>query len=235
MLEDLKKAVCKANLDLPKHGLVTFTWGNVSGIDREKGLVVIKPSGVDYETMKPDDMVVVDLKTGKKVEGDLNPSTDTHTHLELYRASEKINGVVHTHSRNATSFAQAGIDIPALGTTGADYFYGPIPCTRQMTKEEIDGEYELETGKVIIETFKNRGIKLEEVPACLCYSHGPFTWGTSPDNAVYNAVVLEEVAYMAYHALTLCPQLKPMQQELLDKHYLRKHGANAYYGQAKKR
>ena len=185
--------------------------------------------------MKPDDMVVVDLKTGKKVEGDLNPSTDTPTHLELYRASEKINGVVHTHSRNATSFAQAGIDIPALGTTGADYFYGPIPCTRQMTKEEIDGEYELETGKVIIETFKNRGIKLEEVPACLCYSHGPFTWGTSPDNAVYNAVVLEEVAYMAYHALTLCPQLKPMQQELLDKHYLRKHGANAYYGQAKKR
>ena len=235
MLEDLKKAVCKANLDLPKHGLVTFTWGNVSGIDREKGLVVIKPSGVDYETMKPEDMVVVDLKTGKKVEGDLNPSTDTPTHLELYRASEKINGVVHTHSRNATSFAQAGIDMPALGTTGADYFYGPIPCTRQMTNEEIEGEYELETGKVIIETFKKRGIKLEDVPACLCYSHGPFTWGTSPDNAVYNAVVLEEVAYMAYHALTLCPQLKPMQQELLDKHYLRKHGANAYYGQAKKR
>ena len=175
MLEDLKKAVCKANLDLPKHGLVTFTWGNVSGIDREKGLVVIKPSGVDYETMKPEDMVVVDLKTGKKVEGDLNPSTDTPTHLELYRASEKINGVVHTHSRNATSFAQAGIDIPALGTTGADYFYGPIPCTRQMTNEEIEGEYELETGKVIIETFKKRGIKLEDVPACLCYSHGPFT------------------------------------------------------------
>ena len=163
MLEDLKKAVCKANLDLPKHGLVTFTWGNVSGIDREKGLVVIKPSGVDYETMKPEDMVVVDLKTGKKVEGDLNPSTDTPTHLELYRASEKINGVVHTHSRNATSFAQAGIDIPALGTTGADYFYGPIPCTRQMTKEEIDGEYELETGKVIIETFKKNGFEIQRI------------------------------------------------------------------------
>lgn len=235
MLEELKQKVLKANLDLPKHGLVTFTWGNVSGIDREKGLVVIKPSGVDYETMKAEDMVVIDLKTGEKVEGDLNPSTDTPTHLALYRVSDKINGIVHTHSRNATSFAQAGIDIPALGTTGADYYYGAIPCTRQMTPEEINGEYELETGNVIVETFKKRGIKLEDVPSCLVYSHGPFAWGTSPDNAVYNAVVLEEVAYMAYHALTLCPQLKPMQQELLDKHYLRKHGANAYYGQAKKR
>ena len=235
MLEELKQKVLKANLDLPKHGLVTFTWGNVSGIDREKGLVVIKPSGVDYETMKAEDMVVIDLKTGEKVEGDLNPSTDTPNHLALYRESDKINGIVHTHSRNATSFAQAGIDIPALGTTGADYYYGAIPCTRQMTPEEINGEYELETGNVIVETFKKRGIKLEDVPSCLVYSHGPFAWGTSPDNAVYNAVVLEEVAYMAYHALTLCPQLKPMQQELLDKHYLRKHGANAYYGQAKKR
>jgi L-ribulose-5-phosphate 4-epimerase len=235
MLEELKEAVFKANLALPKHGLVTFTWGNVSGIDREKNLVVIKPSGVDYETMKVEDMVVVDLNTGKTVEGDLNPSTDTPTHLELYRACPEIMGVVHTHSRNATSFAQAGIDIPALGTTGADYFYGPIPCTRQMTKAEIEGEYELETGKVIVETFKKRNIKLPDVPACNVYSHGPFAWGKSPANAVYNAVVLEEVAFMAYHALTLRPELKPMQQDLLDKHYLRKHGANAYYGQTKKR
>ncbi len=235
MLEELKQAVFKANLDLPKHGLVTFTWGNVSGIDRKSGLVVIKPSGVDYETMKAEDMVVVDLNTGKTVEGDLNPSTDTPTHLELYKACPDIMGVVHTHSRNATSFAQAGIDIPALGTTGADYFYGPIPCTRQMTKEEIEGEYELETGKVIVETFKNRNINLIDVPACNVYSHGPFAWGKSPANAVYNAVVLEEVAFMAYHALTLRPDLQPMQQDLLNKHYLRKHGKNAYYGQAKKR
>ena len=233
MLEDLKQKVFKANLDLPKHGLVTFTWGNVSGIDREKGLVVIKPSGVDYETMTAEDMVVVDLKTGEKVEGDLNPSTDTPTHLELYRVCKDIQGVVHTHSRNATSFAQAGIDIPALGTTGADYFYGDIPCTRPMTKAEIEGEYELETGKVIVETFKQRGINPKDVPACLVYSHGPFTWGKSPDNAVYNAVVLEEVAFMAYHAMTLNPRIGRMQQDLLDKHYLRKHGAHAYYGQIK--
>ena len=233
MLEDLKQKVFKANLDLPKHGLVTFTWGNVSGIDREKGLVVIKPSGVDYETMTAEDMVVVDLKTGEKVEGDLNPSTDTPTHLELYRTCKDIQGVVHTHSRNATSFAQAGIDIPALGTTGADYFYGDIPCTRPMTKAEIEGEYELETGKVIVETFKQRGINPKDVPACLVYSHGPFTWGKSPDNAVYNAVVLEEVAFMAYHAMTLNPRIGRMQQDLLDKHYLRKHGAHAYYGQIK--
>ena len=233
MLEDLKQKVFKANLDLPKHGLVTFTWGNVSGIDREKGLVVIKPSGVDYETMTAEDMVVVDLKTGEKVEGDLNPSTDTPTHLELYRACKEMRGVVHTHARNATSFAQAGIDIPALGTTGADYFYGDIPCTRPMTKAEIEGEYELETGKVIVETFKQRGINPKDVPACLVYSHGPFTWGKSPDNAVYNAVVLEEVAFMAYHAMTLNPRIGRMQQDLLDKHYLRKHGAHAYYGQIK--
>ena len=233
MLEDLKQKVFKANLDLQKHGLVTFTWGNVSGIDREKGLVVIKPSGVDYETMTAEDMVVVDLKTGEKVEGDLNPSTDTPTHLELYRACKDIQGVVHTHSRNATSFAQAGIDIPALGTTGAEYFYGDIPCTRPITKAEIEGEYELETGKVIVETFKQRGINPKDVPACLVYSHGPFTWGKSPDNAVYNAVVLEEVAFMAYHAMTLNPRIGRMQQDLLDKHYLRKHGAHAYYGQIK--
>ena len=234
MLEDLKKAVFEANLDLPKHGLVTFTWGNVSGIDRKSGLVVIKPSGVDYETMKVEDMVVVDLKTGETVEGDLNPSTDTPTHLELYRSCPDIQGVVHTHSRNATSFAQAGIDIPALGTTGADYFYGAIPCTRKMTKQEIESEYELETGKVIVETFKKRNINMKDVPACVVHSHGPFVWGKSPANAVYNAVVLEEVAFMAYHALTLRPDLQPMQQDLLDKHYLRKHGANAYYGQIKK-
>ena len=235
MLEDLKKAVFEANLDLPKHGLVTFTWGNVSGIDRKSGLVVIKPSGVDYETMKVEDMVVVDLKTGETVEGDLNPSTDTPTHLELYRACPDIQGVVHTHSRNATSFAQAGMDIPALGTTGADYFYGAIPCTRKMNKQEIESEYELETGKVIVETFKKRNINMKDVPACVVYSHGPFVWGKSPANAVYNAVVLEEVAFMAYHSLTLRPDLQPMQQDLLDKHYLRKHGANAYYGQIKKK
>lgn len=233
MLEELKHAVFKANLDLPKHNLVTFTWGNVSGIDRNAGLVVIKPSGVDYETMKASDMVVVDLETGNVVEGDLNPSTDTATHLEIYKACENIGGIVHTHSRNATSFAQAGLDIPALGTTGADYFYGDIPCTRKMTKEEIAGEYERETGKLIVETFKTRNIQLKDVPACLVYSHGPFCWGKDPDNAVYNAVVLEEVAYMAYHALTLRSDLTRMQQELLDKHYLRKHGKNAYYGQKK--
>lgn len=232
MLEELKEQVFKANLDLPKHGLVTFTWGNVSGIDREKGLVVIKPSGVDYETMKASDMVVVDLKTAKKVEGDLNPSTDTDTHLELYRASEDINGIVHTHSRNATSWAQAGLDIPALGTTGADYFYGAIPCTRLMSDDEINGQYEAETGKVIIETFKDRNINFKDVPAVLVHSHGPFAWGKSPANAVYNAVVLEEIAYMAFHTFVLKQgYLKPMQQTLLNKHYLRKHGANAYYGQ----
>lgn len=232
MLEELKEKVFRANLDLPKHGLVTFTWGNVSGIDREKGLVVIKPSGVDYETMKASDMVVVDLETGKKVEGDLNPSTDTPTHLELYRASTDINGIVHTHSRNATSWAQAGMDIPALGTTGADYFYGAIPCTRTMTDDEINGAYEAETGKVIIETFKSRGIEFKDVPAVLVHSHGPFAWGKSPDNAVYNAVVLEEIAFMAFHTFVLKNgYLKPMQQTLLNKHYLRKHGANAYYGQ----
>ena len=197
MLEELKEKVFKANLDLPKHGLVTFTWGNVSGIDRQKGLVVIKPSGVDYETMKADDMVVVDLETGKKVEGKLNPSTDTETHLVLYRACADIGGIVHTHSRNAVSFAQAGMDIPALGTTGADYFYGPVPCTRPMTDAEIKGEYEKETGNVIVETFKERGFNMKDVPAALVFSHGPFAWGKSPDNAVYNSVVLEEIAYMA--------------------------------------
>ena len=192
----------------------------------------IKPSGVEYKEMSVDDMVVIDVKTGEKVEGKLNPSTDTDTHLELYRACRDIKGVVHTHSRYAASFAQAGMDVPALGTTGADYFYGAVPCTRPMTDEEIRGAYEAETGKVIAETFRTRNIPMKDVPGCLVFSHGPFTWGTSPMNAVHNAVVLEEICFMAFHALTLRGgQLPPMQQVLLDKHYLRKHGANAYYGQ----
>lgn len=231
MLEALKRAVFEANLLLPKHNLVTFTWGNVSGVDREKGLMVIKPSGVDYDTMTADDMVVVDLKTGKKVEGDLNPSSDTDTHVVLYNAFPEIGGIVHTHSRWATSFAQAGRGIPALGTTHGDYFYGKIPCTRKMTPDEIGGKYELETGNVIVETFKDK--QPNDIPAVLVHSHGPFCWGTDPKNAVHNAVVLEEVAFMAWHALQMRPDLPPMQQELLDKHYLRKHGANAYYGQKK--
>ena len=231
MLEALKQAVFEANLLLPKHNLVTFTWGNVSGVDREKGLMVIKPSGVEYDTMTADDMVVVDLKTGKKVEGDLNPSSDTDTHVVLYNAFPEIGGIVHTHSRWATSFAQAGRGIPALGTTHGDYFYGEIPCTRKMMPDEIGGKYELETGNVIVETFKDK--QPNDIPAVLVHSHGPFTWGTNPKNAVHNAVVLEEVAFMAWHALQMRPDLPPMQQELLDKHYLRKHGANAYYGQKK--
>ncbi len=231
MLEALKQEVFEANMLLPKYKLITFTWGNVSGVDREKGLMVIKPSGVEYDTMKAEDMVVVDLKTGKKVEGDLNPSSDTDTHVALYNAFPDIKGVVHTHSRWATTFAQAGTGIPALGTTHADYFYGEIPCTRKMTPAEIGGKYELETGNVIIETFKDK--EPNDIPAVLVHSHGPFTWGTSPNNAVHNAVVLEELAFMAWHNIALNPQIPTMQQELLDKHYLRKHGANAYYGQAK--
>ncbi len=231
MLEALKQAVFEANLLLPKYSLITFTWGNVSGVDREKGLMVIKPSGVEYDTMTAEDMVVVDLKTGKKVEGDLNPSSDTDTHVVLYNAFPEIGGIVHTHSRWATTFAQAGRGIPALGTTHGDYFYGEIPCTRKMTADEIGGKYELETGNVIVETFKDK--QPNDIPAVLVHSHGPFTWGTDPKNAVHNAVVLEEVAFMAWHALQMRPDLPPMQQELLDKHYLRKHGANAYYGQKK--
>lgn len=231
MLEKLKEEVCKANLLLPKYGLVTFTWGNVSGVDREQGLMVIKPSGVEYDDMGPDDMVVVSLETGERVEGRYKPSSDTPTHVALYNAFPNIGGVVHTHSRYSTSFAQAGKGIPAFGTTQGDYFYGEIPCTRLMTPEEIAGKYELETGNVIIETFKTRGINPDYVPACLVHSHGPFTWGTDAMNAVHNAVVLEEVAFMALHAMLLTPGLQPMQQELLDKHYLRKHGPNAYYGQ----
>jgi len=229
MLKRLKEQVCQANLLLPKHGLVTFTWGNVSGIDREKGLVVIKPSGVSYDDMKAEDMVVVELETGKKVEGSLKPSSDTATHLELYKAFPNIGGIVHTHSRWATTFAQAGRGIMALGTTHGDYFYGEIPCTRKMTKAEIEGAYEKETGAVIIETFQ--GKDPNAMPAVLVYSHGPFAWGKDPMDAVHNAVVLEEVAFMNFHTLMLEPSMPPMQQELLNKHYLRKHGANAYYGQ----
>ncbi len=228
MLEALKQEVLEANLLLPKYGLITFTWGNVSGIDRESGLVVIKPSGVSYDGMTAEDMVVVDLQ-GKVVEGKWKPSSDTPTHLALYRAFPGLGGIVHTHSRWATSFAQAGMPIPAMGTTQGDYFYGDIPCTRKMTPAEIAGEYELETGNVIIETFQ--GIDPMTIPAVLVHSHGPFTWGTDAMNAVHNAVVLEEVAFMDYHAMSMNPQAGRMQQELLDKHYLRKHGANAYYGQ----
>lgn len=230
MLEALKQEVFEANLQLPKHGLVTFTWGNVSGVDRESGMMVIKPSGVEYEVMRPEDMVVVDLKTGERVEGKLNSSSDTPTHVELYRAFPEIGGVVHTHSRWATIFAQSGRGIPALGTTHADAFYGEIPCTRRMTPEEIKGKYEKETGSVIIERFRH--INPMEIPAVLVHSHGPFTWGTDPLGAVHNAVVLEECAMMAWHNLALSGcTIEPMQQVLLDKHYLRKHGANAYYGQ----
>ena len=233
MLEELKQIVYEANMQLPKHGLVTFTWGNVSGIDREKGLVVIKPSGVEYDVMKAPDMVVVDLE-GNRVEGDLKPSSDTPTHVELYKAFPNIGGIVHTHSRWATTMAQAGIGVPALGTTHADYFYGEIPCTRKMTPDEIAAAYEKETGSVIIERFVTGGIHPDDVPAVLVHSHGPFAWGTDPMNAVHNAVVLEEVSFMAWHNLALSGStIPPMQQELLDKHYLRKHGANAYYGQKK--
>ena len=232
MLEELKEQVCLANLDLPKYNLVTFTWGNVSAIDREQGLFVIKPSGVEYDKLRPEDMVVMDLE-GNKVEGDLNPSSDTPTHLELYKAFPECGGVVHTHSPWATSFAQACRGIPPFGTTHADYFYGEIPATRILTKEEIEGDYERNTGLVIIETFKNNNIDPAAVPGVLVSNHGPFTWGTDAHNAVHNAVVLEEVAKMAIRAMQLNPSLGPISQTILDKHYLRKHGANAYYGQGK--
>ena len=230
MLEALKQQVYEANMELPRRGLVTYTWGNVSGIDREKGLFVIKPSGVEYDELTPAMLVVMDLN-GNKVEGDLNPSSDTKTHLELYRAFPSIGGIVHTHSRWATSFAQAGVGIDAMGTTQGDYFYGQIPCTRSMTPEEIKDAYEKNTGLVIIEEFRRRGIAPAQVPAVLVHNHGPFTWGKDADEAVYHAVVLEEVAFMNFHAKLLNPAAGPMPQVLLDKHYLRKHGANAYYGQ----
>ncbi len=230
MLEELKRQVFEANMQLPEHGLVTFTWGNVSGIDRAGGLMVIKPSGVEYDVMRAEDMVVVDLETGRRVEGRLKPSSDTPTHIELYKAFSGIGGIVHTHSRWATIFAQSGRGIPALGTTQADYFYGEIPCTRRMKPEEIRGEYEKETGTVIVERFLD--LSPQDMPAVLVHSHGPFAWGADPANAVHNAVVLEECAMMAWHNLALSGcTIEPMQQELLDKHYLRKHGVNAYYGQ----
>jgi L-ribulose-5-phosphate 4-epimerase len=229
MLDALKEQVFQANILLPQHGLVTFTWGNVSGIDRRQGLVVIKPSGVSYDVMEADDMVVVELETSKVVEGELKPSSDTATHLELFKAFPNIGGIVHTHSRWATTFAQAGRGIIALGTTHADYFYGEIPCTRKMTHAEIESQYEKETGTVIIETFKDKNP--DAIPAVLVHSHGPFAWGTDAMNAVHNAVVLEEIAFMNFHTIMLETNIPTMQQELLDKHYLRKHGANAYYGQ----
>lgn len=230
MLEELKKEVFQANLDLVKQGLVIFTWGNVSGVDREKGLVVIKPSGVSYETMKPEDMVVVSLETGKVVEGDLNPSSDTPTHLVLYRAFQNIQGVVHTHSTYATAWAQAGKDIPNIGTTHADYFYKAVPCTADMTKEEVEGKYELGTGNVIVKRFE--GINPDHTPGVLVKNHGPFTWGTSPANAVYNAKVLEQCAKMAFISFAINPETT-MNPLLIEKHYSRKHGPNAYYGQKK--
>ncbi len=231
MLETLKQTVLEANLALPKYGLVTFTWGNVSAIDREKNLVVIKPSGVEYDVMTAEDMVVVDLFTGKVVEGSKKPSSDTPTHLELYRQFQDVGGIVHTHSRYATSWAQSGKDIPAFGTTHGDYFYGNIPCTRPMTAKEINGEYELETGKVIVETFRQRHIDPIQIPGIVVYSHGPFVWGRNAVEAVHNAVVLEEIAYMDFITTQLAPNTPHMQHELLDKHYLRKHGQHAYYGQ----
>ncbi|MBE5202367.1 L-ribulose-5-phosphate 4-epimerase [Pectobacterium quasiaquaticum] len=231
MLETLKKQVLKANLALPQHNLVTFTWGNVSAVDRQRGLMVIKPSGVEYSAMTLEDMVVVELESGNVVEGTKKPSSDTDTHRVLYLEFAEIGGIVHTHSRHATIWAQAGKDIPAWGTTHADYFYGPIPCTRLMADAEINGRYEWETGRVIVETFRQRGISPVDVPAVLVNSHGPFAWGKDADNAVHNAVVLEELAYMGIFSRQLTPQLGEMQQTLLDKHYLRKHGKNAYYGQ----
>ncbi|GKW12107.1 MULTISPECIES: L-ribulose-5-phosphate 4-epimerase [Pectobacterium] len=230
-LQQLKQQVLEANLDLPRHNLVTFTWGNVSVVDRDRGLVVIKPSGVEYEHMAVEDMVVVDLASGQTLEGNKKPSSDTATHLALYRAFTEIGGIVHTHSRHATIWAQAGLDLPAWGTTHADYFYGAIPCTRLMTQDEIAQHYEQETGNVIIETFRQRGISPTDIPAVLVNAHGPFAWGKDAHNAVHNAVVLEEIAYMGIFSRQLTPGITAMQQVLLDKHYLRKHGKNAYYGQ----
>jgi L-ribulose-5-phosphate 4-epimerase len=229
MLEALKQQVLEANLQLPEHHLVTFTWGNVSAVDRGRNLMVIKPSGMAYGAMTADDMVVVDLTTGAVAEGDRNPSSDTPTHLALYRAFPSIGGIVHTHSRWATVYAQAGRSIPPLGTTHADDFYGEIPCTRRMTAEEIAGDYEAATGRVIAERF--RGRDPARMPAVLVHSHGPFTWGADAAEAVHNAVVLEEVAFMAWHTQLLDPDVLPLQAELLNRHYFRKHGENAYYGQ----
>lgn len=230
MIEKLKEIVFKENLELVKKNLVIYTWGNVSATDREKKLMVIKPSGVEYDTMKPEDMVIIDFE-GNVIESRYKPSSDTPTHIELYKAFEKIGGIVHTHSSYATSWAQARKEIPALGTTHADYFYGNVLCTRPLTKEEIDGEYEKNTGLVIIETLKKNNINPLDIPGIIVASHGPFAWGRDAEEAVYNAVVLEELAKMAYRTIQINPDIKPVEKYLLDKHYLRKHGKNAYYGQ----
>jgi len=232
MLEELKKRVYEANMLLPKYGLVTFTWGNVSEIDRESGIFAIKPSGVEYDSLTPDDMVLVNLK-GEKVEGKYNPSSDTATHVELYKAFADIGGVVHTHSSYATSWAQAGRGIPCYGTTHADYIYGEVPCLRCLNKDEIEEAYETNTGILIVNEFNTRGLDPVAVPAVLCKNHGPFAWGKDAHESVHNSVVLEEVAKMAYRAETINPRIQPAPQELQDKHYYRKHGANAYYGQGK--
>ena len=232
MLEELRKQVYEANMELTRRGLVTYTWGNVSGIDREKGLFVIKPSGVDYDELSPDNLVVMDLK-GNKVEGELNPSSDTKTHLVLYNAFPQLGGIVHTHSPYAVGWAQAGEDIPCFGTTHADYFYGPVPCARHLTQEELDEGYELNTGKVIVETITERGIDPVAVPGIICFSHGPFAWGKDAAQAVYHAVVLEEVAKMALFTRQVKRDAAPAPQHILNKHYTRKHGPGAYYGQKK--
>lgn len=230
MLDELKRRVCVANLELVEKGVVIYTWGNVSSISDDRKYMVIKPSGVDYSEMTPDDMVVVNIKTGEKVEGKWNPSSDTKTHLELYRKYTVMKGIVHTHSTNAVAFAQAGMDIPALGTTHADSFYGDIPCTRELTETEVKADYEGNTGKVIIETIENKKIDPVAIPGIVVKNHGPFAWGESPESAVYNAVVLEKVAEMDLKTLILNPRAE-MKQYVLDKHYMRKHGPNAYYGQ----
>ena len=230
MLEELKKQVCNANLELVRRGIVIYTWGNVSGIDRKKGIVVIKPSGVEYEGMKPEDMVLVDLESGKTVEGYWKPSSDTATHLELYRNFPEIGGITHTHSINAVAFAQAGMDIPALGTTHADYFYGDIPCTRELTVDEVKEAYEMNTGKVIVECLKERENNVLAIPGILVKNHGPFSWGKDANESVYHAVVMETIAEIVFKTLQLNPNAT-MQHYILDKHYQRKHGSNAYYGQ----
>ena len=230
MLEKLREEVYKANMELPEKGLIVYTWGNVSAVDREQGLVVIKPSGVEYDDLSPSNLVIVDMNCNI-VEGGLNPSSDTKTHVELYKAFPSIGGIVHTHSSHAVGWAQAGRDIPCYGTTHADYFYGAVPCTRNLTSEEVNSDYELNTGKVIAETFNERKLAPLAVPGVICKSHGPFTWGKNAAQAVYHAVVLEELAKMALYTVSIDPDASPAPDYVLDKHYLRKHGANAYYGQ----
>ncbi len=230
LLEKLRQEVYRANMELPEKNLVVYTWGNVSGIDREKGLIVIKPSGVEYEDLTPENLVVVDMNN-KIIEGDLNPSSDTKTHVELYKTFPEIGGIVHTHSPHAVGWAQAGRDIPCYGTTQADYFYGAVPCTRNLTAQEVNDDYELNTGKVIAETFRERKLDPVAIPGVICRCHGPFSFGKNPAQAVYHAVVLEEVAKMAMYTITIERNADPAPQYVLDKHYLRKHGPNAYYGQ----